>query len=146
MVDVENAKALGISQATFYVWLSKHVEFQEAVKEGKRKPDEEVEASLFKRAMGFEYTEVEAVPDGKGGQTVRKATRKLIAGDVTAMIFWLKNRVPHRWRDVRDVRTAVLNEDGYQGLTPEEADKLEARLAKVMPEVFGGNGHAEKQS
>jgi hypothetical protein len=61
------------------------------------------------------------------------------------MIFWLKNRVPKRWRDVRDVRTAVLNEDGYQGLTPEEADELEAKLARLMPAVFGGNGNGKVQ-
>lgn len=33
---------------------------------------------------------------------------KAIAGDVTACIFWLKNRRPREWRDVQHLDQAVL--------------------------------------
>jgi hypothetical protein len=35
-----------------------HREFREALKEGKRRPNEEVEAALFKRALGYDTQEV----------------------------------------------------------------------------------------
>ena len=141
MIDAEIAKGLGISLATYYRWQERNGEFREAIKEGKRKPNEEVEASLFKRAMGFEYTEVEAVPDGKGGQAVKRAVRKLIPADPACMIFWLKNRDPARWRDVRDIRTQVFQGDGYQGLSPEQAEQVEKEMVEIMPELFGAAAH-----
>ena len=90
---------------------------------------------------------MEAVPDGKGGQTVKRAVRKLIPSDAACMIFWLKNRDPARWRDVRDIRTQVFQGDGYQGLSPEQAEQVEKEMVEIMPELFGkvehraGNGN-----
>ena len=64
LLDGDIAKSLGVSEAVFYEYQKKHPDFLEALKEGKRKPNADVEASLFKVAMGYEVQEVTAVPMG----------------------------------------------------------------------------------
>lgn len=44
---------------------------------------------------------------------VVKETEEEVAPDVTAAIFWLKNRKPEEWRDKRDVEIDGLG-DGQQ--------------------------------
>jgi hypothetical protein len=36
-----------------------------------------------------------------GGQVVRETVRKYYPPDVTACIYWTKNRMPEKWRDVQ---------------------------------------------
>ena len=98
MTDVEIAEEIGIHEATLYRWKEKYPEFCEAIKKGKEDPDDRVEQSLFKRAMGYEYEEAKVVAvDGRVSRVEK--TKRHIASDVTACIFWLKNRRPEKWRD-----------------------------------------------
>jgi hypothetical protein len=87
-----------VSLDTIQVWINQYPEFSEALKEGKAPADAKVEKSLFQRAIGYKYTEKKVIqlPDG----TIRKeVTEKEVVPDVTAQIFWLKNRLPAEWRD-----------------------------------------------
>ncbi|GAG27156.1 unnamed protein product, partial [marine sediment metagenome] len=94
---------------TYYQYQKKHPEFSESIKRGKRPVDVEVENALLKRAKGYEYEEVHAEfrpknkDDKKAKPTVVKRIKKQVAPDVTAQIFWLKNRRPDLWRDKQDV-------------------------------------------
>jgi len=108
------AKNLNIAYSTFNVYKEKYPEFSEALKRTKEVADREVENSLFKRAMGYEYTETTyerienmvVEPDGSIKMepgTKIKTVIKQVAPDVTAQIFWLKNRKPAEWRDKREV-------------------------------------------
>jgi len=87
LTDLQIAKNIGIQQSTFYDWKLKHAEFSEALKRSKDVADYEVENALFKKAK---------------------------MGDVTAQIFWLKNRKPKQWRDkvsfVDETQLAKLDE------------------------------------
>ena len=74
--DVHIAKALQINRATVNRWKKTHPEFCNALKNAKSTVDADVEDSLLKQAM---------------------------QGNVTAIIFWLKNRQQIRWRDRREV-------------------------------------------
>jgi len=94
-VEDDIAAAIGIHVSTLRDWKKKFPEFSVALKIGKSEADTQVERSLFKRAMGYEYEEVKTVNEGK---RVEK-TVKQVAPDVTAQIFWLKNRKPEEWRD-----------------------------------------------
>ena len=99
--EEQMAKFLGISNATFATWKKRHPEFLEALKTSKDEVDFQVENSLLKRALGFEYEETE-ITGGKDGKPVKvKKTKKVVAPDTTACIFWLKNRQKERWRDVQ---------------------------------------------
>lgn len=96
------AHNIGVSGRSFADWISKFPSLSSALKKGKAPVDLEVENALLKRAMGYEYeetiTEVEELEGGKQKKHVRKV-RKHMPPDVTAQIFWLKNRRPGRWRD-----------------------------------------------
>ena len=73
-----------------------------ALKKGKEIADYEVENALFKRAIGYTVKEeiVEIMPNG---DEKIKTIKKHIPGDVTAQIFWLKNRQRSKWRDKQDI-------------------------------------------
>ena len=97
LIDEQIAKNCGIAVKTLYEWKNAHPPIREALKKGKEVVDVEVENALLKRAMGYEYDEtmIEESPDG----VKRRVTRKMVVPDVTAQIFWLKNRKPEQWRD-----------------------------------------------
>lgn len=119
LTNEQIAHNLGINTSTLYEYQKKHKEFSKSLKTGKEISDYQVEGSLFKRAMGYEYTEVtkERRMKGKTAEqmeepdefemvTIKEVT-KFIVADPTSMIFWLKNRKPHQWRDRRETAIEV---------------------------------------
>lgn len=98
LTDEQIAKNIGISKQTFYDWKKKYADFSDTLKNGKEVIDIQVENSLLKRALGYEYEEVSEKFEG-GVLTERKVTKKQVVPDTTAQIFWLKNRKPSVWRD-----------------------------------------------
>lgn len=98
LTDKQIAEKIGISKQTFYDWKKKYADFSDALKNGKEVIDRQVENSLLKRALGYEYEEVSEKFEG-GILTERKVTKKQVVPDTTAQIFWLKNRKPSVWRD-----------------------------------------------
>lgn len=78
LTDEQIANNMGIACSTFYDWKKKNSEFSEALKKNKEVVDFEVENALFKNAMN---------------------------GNVTAQIFWLKNRKKKEWRDKIEYET-----------------------------------------
>lgn len=72
LTDEQIANNMGIATGTLYDWKAKFEEISEALKKGKEVVDYEVENALVKEAL---------------------------SGNVTAIIFWLKNRRPDKWRD-----------------------------------------------
>lgn len=102
------AHNIGINKDTLYEWQKRFSDFSDALKKGKEVVDREVENALLKRALGYEYDEVtqEPVTDKDTGTTEMRVTKRVtkqIVPDVTAQIFWLKNRKPDEFRDKRDV-------------------------------------------
>ena len=102
------AQNMGITFQALYKWQDKYSELREALKKGKEVVDREVENALLKRAMGYETVEEveEPVEDKETGEVqmrVTKRVKKQVAPDVTAQIFWLKNRKPAEFRDKHDV-------------------------------------------
>lgn len=98
LTDEQIAGKIGINPATLYKWIDRFGEIGEAIKRGKAPVDFEVENALLKRARGYEYEEVVTEVYGDGKKHVKKIKRH-VPPDVTAQIFWLKNRRPDRWRD-----------------------------------------------
>lgn len=84
--DKDIADRIGISVSTLYEWKNKYKEFSDALKKGKEVIDFEVENKLLELAL---------------------------EGNITAIIFWLKNRMPEDWRDKpRDKETEQDGETG----------------------------------
>lgn len=101
LTDEQLANNMGINVATLYTWKKKYGEINEALKRGKEVVDIEVENSLLKAAKGyFVDEEKQYISEVNGVVTKRKEiTKKYIAPNTTAQIFWLKNRKPIEWRD-----------------------------------------------
>lgn len=109
------AAELGVTRKTLYNWGRRDEDLLRALKDGRNYADAVVEDCLFRRATGYDYedreltqstTEEEALPVEQPGDArkVSKTTRTVrrlshhVPPDVTACIFWLKNRQPHRFR------------------------------------------------
>ena len=102
LTDEQIAHNIGIRRETLYDWINKHPNISNALKKGKEVADFEVENAMFKAALGYEHEEVktymEEYENGKKKKKVEK-TKKHVAPNVTAQIFWLKNRKSSTWRD-----------------------------------------------
>ena len=104
LTDKQISEKLGISESTLNKWKHDHPVFSESLKNGKEEPDQLVEASLFKRATGYENDKaVKIFMPANAEAPVYAPYTEQIQPDVTACIFWLKNRRPDRWRDRQDL-------------------------------------------
>ena len=105
LFDAQIAKNMGIGEATLYRYKANHPEIKEALRKGKEVVDIEVENAMLKRALGYTITINEQKVDKDG--CVHDLKRDVhIPGDVTAQIFWLKNRRRQQWRDKVEVEKA----------------------------------------
>lgn len=112
LTDEQIAGNIGVNPATLYDWKGRYPEISESLKKGKEVVDRAVENALLKRALGYRYDEItrEAVKqiDEETGDliTVMAETKRItkeVHPDVTAQIFWLKNRRPDVWRDKQQI-------------------------------------------
>lgn len=99
--DEQLAKKMGINVATLYKWKIKYSNIDEALKKGKEVIDVMVENALLKRALGYEYEEQQVVKYKDDCEVV--TVTKYAMPDVTAQIFWLKNRRSEQWREKQQV-------------------------------------------
>ena len=94
LTDEQISEKMDIVKSTLYEWKKKFPDISEALKKGKEVVDIQVENALLKRALGFTYDEVTY----EFGEEIKRV-RKMVAPNVTAQIFWLKNRMPDKYRD-----------------------------------------------
>jgi hypothetical protein len=94
---------------------------------------EELQAqpTTHNRAVGYSYETVKIFCD-KNGKVTRVPYQEHVPPDVTACIFWLKNRKPSEWRDVQQMEhvlgTYIISE---KPMTEEEW--IKARAIDVTP-------------
>ncbi len=94
------ADTFNVNMTTVRDWRAKYEEFSTAIKEGKRIADQNVERSLYQRAMGYSHEDVH-ISNFQGVITITPLI-KHYPPDPTSMIFWLKNRKPDKWRDKQE--------------------------------------------
>ena len=100
----ELAEIFGVSTTAIYNWKLKYKEFGEAIDRGAHEAfDPRVERSLAEQAIGYYVDEEEAhVVGPQDDKYVEKVTvRKYVKPNVAAAIFFLKNRMPEKYRDVQ---------------------------------------------
>lgn len=127
--DEQIADNIGINRDTLYNWKKKYPDISDALKRGKEVVDAEVENALLKRAMGYTWTEVtkEAVWNAEKEMyefIVSKEVTKHVTPDVTAQIFWLKNRKPEIWRDKKDINMDAKVQNPFDGISTKDIKKL----------------------
>ena len=140
---------MGIALSTLKEWIKKYPAISAALKKGKELADYEMENALYKKGTGYTVTlrkpiklkEVEYDNNGKKISEKEKIeyaeVEEYIPPDVTAQIFWLKNRKPETWRDKRE---APPEKEEY------EDDGFITALKQTAKEVFDGTGAVETMS
>ncbi|MCQ2106538.1 MAG: hypothetical protein MJZ26_12190 [Fibrobacter sp.] len=125
---------MGITRSTFYAWKDKFSDISDALKKGREVVNYEVENALLKSALGYTKkitkpikVKTERQVQGKGKiveEHVEYVEEEIfIPPQVSAQIFWLKNRRPDKWRDKPDLAEVEEIED--DGLLEALDSKLE---------------------
>lgn len=108
--DPELADFFEVSVATIHRWKHDHEEFCDALKVGKDAADHRVERSLYQRAVGYRRDAVKIFMPSGAEEPVYAPYIEEVSPDVTAQIFWLKNRKKAEWRD--KVETGLTDTEG----------------------------------
>jgi hypothetical protein len=95
--DKEMVAAMGIDESTLTHWKKERPDFFTSLKDAKALADDQVERSLFERALGYSHPAVKI--NQFEGDPVITPYIEHYPPEVTACIFWLKNRRPDKWRD-----------------------------------------------
>ena len=99
--DDDLAEFFAVNARTIRRWKVEHEAFCNALRLGKGLVDDQVERSLYQRAVGYSCDTVKIFTHQ--GQVIRAEYREHYPPDTTAAIFWLKNRRPEQWRDKQDL-------------------------------------------
>lgn len=149
LTDEQIATKIGINRTTLYKWIDRFSDIGNALKQGKEPVDIEVEDSMVKLALGHYVTvkkpmkirtEKRLKKKDKNGREYETGViveehieyvdeQVYIPPNVTAQIFWLKNRKPEQWKDKRE--QVVSTKDGVladliSGLKEPVAESFEA--------------------
>lgn len=108
--DKQIAKFFAVTEQTINNWKNNEPEFFESLKKGKTESDIAVTESLYKKATGYTYTIQKEVKckrfddENRAIEVVEVVELEQNAPpDITAIIFWLKNRRSGAWRDKQEV-------------------------------------------
>lgn len=87
LTEEQISKNMGVSVKTLYNWKTDNLPILQALKKGKEVVDFEVENALLKNALD---------------------------GNITAQIFWLKNRKVDKWRDKVNVENEIKDNGVFE--------------------------------
>jgi hypothetical protein len=145
--DQEIADFFEADVRTIYRWKHDIPAFCQALKGGKDIADDRVERSLYQRAIGYEQEEVKIFMPSGADNPVYAPYRAKVAPDVTAAIFWLKNRRKEAWRDVS--RTEHTGKDGaaieIEQKVREDADAVASAISSLAERARAAGVAGETQ-
>lgn len=138
LTDEQIAKNMGIARDTLIEWKKKYSDISDTLKRGKDVADREIENALYERAHGGtrqvkKTFKVKRTYYDEQGRKCEKEELKTaldeiyIPGDTTAQIFWLKNRMPEKWRDKQEVKVS--------GALENEKTKLDELIRQMRGDV-----------
>lgn len=138
--------AIGCHLDKFTAWMREYPALREAYEQGKWLHDHGVQLSLLKRALGYTYQETShfnGVDSLGRPYSYSKTVDKVVLPDVTAQIFWLKNRDRENWRDVHrtDVNfSTTVNMNKTMNLNLLSKKEREFVEGIAMKQIEGLNG------
>lgn len=142
------AELFGVVERTVERWKNEYPEFCHAIKTGRWEFDNvKVEASLLKRALGYDYEETKRVTEqvtdasgtavGKVRQRIEKIS-KSIPPDPACLFFWLCNRQGQDWKNLN--RIIIKGSDS-------DLNDLNTLTTKELMGIIksNGNGNGKKK-
>ncbi len=88
---------------TIHKWIKERPDFRAAVENGATSANMVVMQRLYRQAVGFFYKGEKVFYDGRRGKVIRTTVKEYVQPSETAQIFWLKNRMPDKWRDKHEL-------------------------------------------
>lgn len=116
---------IGISKTAFWGWYRKSEELRKACAVSQDICNSNVEKSLYQRAMGYDRFE-DTYELVEGEMTLTKRFRRHVPADTKAILAWLYNRMPNRWRSLQEPLEATQYKDTIKDILvamKEVADK-----------------------
>lgn len=129
--DTLIAEAIDISPSTFDQWKVKHKTLMCSLTEGKKAADDQVEASLYDRAIGFKHDDVHV--SAYMGDVTMTPIKKIYPPEPGAIKLWLTNRRPKEWRERQEIT-------GHSTVTVEAGDSISNLLAAIRSKKRGPVG------
>ena len=147
LTNEQIAKNIGVNQDTLYTWIRRFPEFSEALKIGRDEADMQVENALFKRALGYYAEDIQEEYEGTV-RVKRVVKKKWVAPDISAQIFWLKNRASNRWRNddrliVNDTKDEKASDLHVTILSALKDRKVPGFDDDEIAEIIDGNNEGE---
>lgn len=137
LTDGQIAINLAVDKATFSYWKRTNPTLSLLLEKAREPVIQEVENALYKRACGLEVEDVTV--ERCRGKKIVKRTKRQVAGDVKAMIFYLTNRMPDKWRFSNKIeKVTTTDPDDTLDLTKLNDDQL-AQLGKMIKKAHGDN-------
>jgi hypothetical protein len=140
--DFEIANFFDIAESTFRKWAMENPEISVTLKAGKAVADARVERSLYARAVGYNYEAVKIFMPAGRSKPVYAPYTEHVPPDVTAGIFWMKNRDPAHWRDSQQMEHVLgkyIISD--KPMTEQEWARERADVLDVEPCLGEGREH-----
>lgn len=88
--EKEIAENLGVNQKVFIRYKQQYSELNDLIKKGRKQPVQAIKAALYKRAVGFNYTESKYIEDSDGNWKKETYTKAALP-DPTAAMMLLKH-------------------------------------------------------
>jgi hypothetical protein len=133
----EIADFFKVNVSTLARWKITQPEFALSLQIGEEIANGRVEKSLYSRAVGYQHEDVD-IKMTKEGEIIKTPLIKHYPPDTIAGIFWTKNRMPERWRDVKAIEhSGAVRHTHVEEMPTEELERIAAG---------GRSGTAEKES
>lgn len=129
--ETEIIEYLKIGRKTFYKYKKEHQELQEALAEGYRTSLKNVEAALYKIALGYQYDEITCERNRDGEMIETKRVTKEVQPNASAIMNILKNKAPATWNIAEKID--IKGEISQKSL-PDLPTKKVAELARLLIE------------
>jgi hypothetical protein len=136
--DEEIAGFFGVDERTINNWKHYYPEFFHSMSKGKLSADAEIAESLFKKAKGYQYTEVRTKqgllfgddnspnPGEELPVVEIVSTVKEFSPDTGAAFIWLKNRRSTQWKDKHELTiNHKIDKEMMDRLVTDMIDRLE---------------------
>lgn len=130
MTEEQICRKLGVGVSTFNRYKDDFWELREALKNSKEELIENLEDSLFRRAMGYSYEETKIEKESDGRAKITKTTKEL-PPDVGALIFALKNLAPGKWKN--DDRFIIQRSEDDEKQADMHKTTLAALKSRIVP-------------
>ena len=92
LTNAEIAEVVEVTREVFESHVVRDEALLDALIEGRANPNRMVVASLFKRAVGYQYEQVTE----EDGRPIKKVIKHVVP-DVAAMNLWLRHKDPENW-------------------------------------------------